>query len=74
MAHRVYFNRRSDYPFIWSVDDGNQSTEVKVKDVVIKVQSCTASGPGDNENSPTVWIEVNDACLTIRDDVAYLEP
>lgn len=73
MTYRVYFNRWKEFPLIWSVDNGTQETEQNVAEVIFDgVEGRTASGPGDNENSPTVWIEatgtlsVSGAVATIR--------
>lgn len=73
--YRVYFNRHSDFPLVWSVDHGTQETEVNVRKVVTRnVRTYTDSGPGDNLNSPTVWIVVEGGNLQILDDIAYIMP
>jgi hypothetical protein len=71
--HRVYFNRKADYPLVWSVDEGTQETEQTVREVNFRgTYGVTAMGKGDNENSPTVWIAVYGATLYVQDDIAYL--
>lgn len=73
--YRIYFNKKADFPLVWSVDEGTQATERIVRKVVTRnVRTFTDSGPGDNINSPTVWISVEDGHLQIIDDVAYIMP
>lgn len=55
---RVYFNRRSDFPNIWSVDNENQVNEVTTHTVMIKGMGQTVyTGKPINENTPIAWIE-----------------
>lgn len=73
--YRIYFNKRCPSGLIWSVDKGTQETEVNVRKVVTRnVRTYTDSGPGDNLNSPTVWIVVEGGNLQILDDIAYIMP
>jgi hypothetical protein len=70
MSYRVYFNRWADAPLVWSVDHGTQATEINVREVhFANVNAVTRSGPGDNVQSPTVWIEVHGR-LQIHNDIA----
>ncbi len=72
---RIYFNRHSDFPLVWSVDQGDQSTEINVKRVVTRgVRTYTDGGVGDNVNSPTVWIVVEGGNLQVIEDIAYIMP
>jgi hypothetical protein len=66
---RVYFNSRSDYPLIWSVDDGNQANEINVPHVITQ-GICRYSGSGKKPNavSPVAWAEYRQARLHRIDD------
>lgn len=72
---RVYYNRRSDYPFIWSVDEGTQETEVNVTDVELtRVSAKTRFDrhvPRGSTETPSCWFEVEYAILTVKDNIAY---
>lgn len=74
MTYRIYFNRKNaDRGLVWSVDSGDQSSEVNVKRIVVRgCRTYTDGGPGDNETSPTVWLVVEGGRLTIIEDVAYI--
>lgn len=67
-AYRIYFNRKEDYPCIWSVDEGTAESEIRVRGVVIMdgLSSYTSSTIGlrppagsDLKNEPSAWIEVH---------------
>lgn len=59
--YRVYFNRKSEFPQVWSCDEGTQDSEVNLIGFVIH-QGCFTeshySGAKPNEDSPSAWIEV----------------
>jgi hypothetical protein len=74
-VYRVYYNRHSDYPYIWSIDAGTIDTEVKVVDV--KFHKCVAetgfdrSVPIGDTERPRVFFTVRYADLVIgADDIA----
>ena len=73
--YRVYYNRRADYPFIWSVDNGDQSTEQNVIDVQLHRSNANTGGdmtvPRHSTDVPSVWFEVWHAKLVITDNVAH---
>lgn len=74
MIYRAYFNRLSEYPFCWSIDEGTQDTEISVMAVIILppcvvTTHCLDERP--NSESPVAWIEVSGE-LEITNDVAYL--
>ena len=54
---RLYFNRRGELP--WSIDTGPGTEEIQTGAVVTLATGKTVFAPeaGDNENSPTAWIE-----------------
>lgn len=44
-----------------------------MKDVFVEgVRIHTDTGPGDNVNSPTVWLVADATTLTIIDNIAYI--
>lgn len=62
MTFRVYFNRRSEFP--WSVDTGPGTLEFTTK----AIQLVDAHGhaifdasAGDNKSTPTAWLEIRNA-------------
>jgi hypothetical protein len=73
MLYRIYFNDKSDLPFIWSFDSGDISSEVKVTNV--NIADCHAwthyDVTADNKTSPTAWIYVMAGYVEIVDDVVY---
>jgi hypothetical protein len=71
---RVYFNKRSDFPNVWSVDDGNQDNEINVSKVCFgaEVYPETAySGDKPNEDSPVAWLEVEDSVPFIYSETVW---
>lgn len=69
--YRVYYNRRAEAPFIWSIDAGTLETEIKVKSVqfhkvVAETGENTAIRVNDPDN-PKVFFIVRYATLTIKD-------
>lgn len=74
---RIYFNRKEDYPCIWSVDEGSAASEIRVQGLVITdgLLAYSNNTPGlrppagaDLKNEPSAWIEVN-GVLTIENGV-----
>jgi hypothetical protein len=62
MTVRVYFNKRGALP--WSVDSGPGTEEFQTgASVDIRLPSRTMFDPsaGDDENTPTAWVEVKNA-------------
>lgn len=67
MKYRIYFNRKEDYPCIWSVDEGSSATEIRVQWFSIDKLNVWAqhgfgpqphNTPERSENDPDAWIEV----------------
>lgn len=55
---RVYFNRREDFPCVWSIDNGDQSNEVISPTVYFKSAGrSTYTGQLRNPNYPVAWLE-----------------
>jgi hypothetical protein len=72
--YRIYFNRMNDVPLVWSVDEGDQASEINVREVRIfagQVSSCVNLGETDAENRPKAWLEV-DGELRIEDGIAKI--
>ncbi|HYX83236.1 MAG TPA: hypothetical protein VE714_12630 [Gemmatimonadales bacterium] len=73
-TYRVYFNRASDAPQVWSVDEGTQATEITV--IGIRLEGADAitrvlppDTPVDPDRAPRAWLEVRGK-LQIRAGVA----
>lgn len=59
--YRCYFNRRSDAPRVWSIDEGDVSSEINVSAIHTRnADICTRTNltERDTENKPMVWIEI----------------
>jgi hypothetical protein len=75
---RVYYNRCDDAPQIWSVDEGDQTTEINVIDW--RSHGCmVASGlrqdaPTVSMFTPKVWAEIYNAKLVVEKGVAHFYP
>ena len=63
MKHfRAYFNRHREQPQVWSIDEGDQSTEINVSSFAVNAGCIVASrynGDKPNEDSPSAWIEIH---------------
>lgn len=74
--YRIYYNRHSEYPYIWSIDAGDLSTEIKVKAIQLhKVNAETEidlSVPIGDTERPRVFFRVRYADLVVKDGVACL--
>lgn len=53
--YRVYYNSKSDYPFVWSVDEGTSDTEINYRGVVIRAPSITIF---NQYGQPHGWLSV----------------
>lgn len=74
MLYRAYFNRSKDFPFIWSFDSGDSSTEVLVRNIhFAECHAWTHYDPkkGDNLNTPTAWFYILAGYVEIIDGEAY---
>lgn len=58
--YRLYFNRKNECPQVWSIDEGDQSSEVNVQ--WFSLLGCTAASIYNhgvaNEDTPVAWIAV----------------
>lgn len=74
MNFRVFYNRRSEAPQIWSIDWGSQSTELNV--IGFRLHRCGAESKWDpntppNRDTPSAWLEITHAKLELKDGVAH---
>jgi hypothetical protein len=71
---RAYFNRRGKEP--WSIDFGPGTYEYKTAHIqLIGVTGFSKYAPevGDNENTPTAWIEFPSSSILVMDDKILIE-
>lgn len=56
---RVYFNRKEDFPKVWSVDDGHQANEIMVSSIITQgLSRYVWSGViKHSETEPRAWVE-----------------
>lgn len=73
---RVYYNKRDEFPFIWSVDRGDVGSERKFERVTISTKVIGASRAGaDNRDEPVAWLQgdgkvlqMGNACMVVDSD------
>jgi hypothetical protein len=66
---RVYFNSKAAHPLVWSIDDGDQSGEMSVSNVITQgVSSFVYNGQEANPFHPVAWIEFRQARIHRIDD------
>jgi hypothetical protein len=80
MTYRIYYNRASDWPQIWSVDEGSQATEINVQGFELSEVSAGAvalpkeARHPDNTVAPSAWLEVRNARLDVVAGIAVFTP
>lgn len=70
---RIYYNRRDELP--WSIDNGDQSTEINVSSVRchrISLDSGFDQSIKPNRDVPCAWLTAQHAILEVKDGVANL--
>lgn len=82
MKYRVYYNRSQDFPQLWSVDEGDQSTEFNVID--IDAVGCPVAwralpppiraAEGVGPVFPSAWNEIEAAGVKVVRGVAVFTP
>lgn len=72
MKYRVYFNRAEDAPQVWSIDEGDTSTEINVLGVVTYVQGRSGYDLSKAYPEPKAWIEY-EGKLRVQVGIAYIE-
>jgi hypothetical protein len=66
---RVYFNSKSDYPNVWSLDDGDQTNEMNVPMIIGQgVHRYEYNGEKANAQCPVAWVEYRGARIHRIDD------
>jgi hypothetical protein len=75
MSFRLYYNRASGHPHIWSIDSGTQESEFCVRNYVAHNVSFRdgkdLSVPLGDKDKPCVRIEIEHAVLAVRDGIAH---
>jgi hypothetical protein len=73
MLYRVYFNAHADFPLVWSIDTGDDSTEINVKSITIIGGNCKRfTSHYRPERQPKAWFEIQGK-LVILDEHATIE-
>lgn len=72
--YRVYFNRLNEAPQIWSVDEGEQTTEINV--IGVSIHDCVVETKCDlketvNRDRPRAWLEVR-GMLSVAGGIAVI--
>jgi hypothetical protein len=77
MRYRLYFNRKSEFPCCWSVDEGTQETETNIIGFVLdgvraesQVMTTAERGILDPNNVPFAWMNVTGR-LRLQAGLAY---
>lgn len=75
-TYRVYFNKELEFPQAWSVDEGDQTTEINVAgfqllgaDAFAKVLSKEERAGVDRVNTPLAWLQVY-GTMTLKSGIA----
>lgn len=75
-TYRVYYNRANEAPQVWSVDEGDQTTELNVIAVRCMVPCETVVGESvpdsERSNRPAVWLRA-EGVLRVERGVAYID-
>ena len=80
--YRLYYNRSHDWPQVCSIDHGDQSTEWNVQDAVMdgclvrtrRLPPPIRSAEGVASVTPTFWVEIDAADVTMVNGVAVFLP
>jgi hypothetical protein len=72
--YRIYYNRTAEFPQVWSIDEGEQTSEINVSG--FRFHGVTGESHYDadilpNRNTPTAWIEINYATLKVEGGIAH---
>lgn len=79
MTYRVYFNREREWPQCWSIDEGDQTTEINVVGFAlhgVEAVSFTHDRQAriDRDATPFAWLEVRHAQFSVGNGVAVFTP
>lgn len=70
---RIYFNKASESPLVWSVDHGPGTEEVKFRKVVSGVLGTTKENLSEpDSDKPKAWIEFHWCHLERREDTGII--
>lgn len=72
--YRIYFNRLNEAPQVWSVDEGDQSSEINVSEVRligVSAQSEVNLDETVNHDRPRCWFAVTGK-LSVIGGVAHI--
>ena len=73
MFYRIYFNQHSDFPFVGSIDTGDDTEEINVKTIrILGTQDGLIKSVYRSERQPRFWLEV-DGLLEITDGHALID-
>jgi len=76
-VYRVYYNRSLDWPQCWSIDEGDQSSEINV--IGFELNGATAISAGltpeekqqiNPRDTPAAWLRVHCSQMDIRNGIA----
>ena len=72
---RIYFNSRASFPYVWSLDDGDQRNELIATNVITQgIGEFKYNGQEPNPHHPVAWIEfLNARIRRIKDDEYFIE-
>jgi hypothetical protein len=67
---RIYYNRREDYPNIWSFDSGSQDTEQIVTGYQgeVDIAGCGFNSEARKGIEPAAWIWIDANSATLNED------
>lgn len=74
-TYRVYFNRHAEFPTVFSVDEGDQSSEINVARVEghrVNFEFHYDPNVKINPDTPSAWMTVHHAVLQVREGTAHL--
>ena len=80
-TYRIYFNRKREWPQVWSVDEGTQESEINVKDFLLcgvsaaskNLGSAEAMSETDHAWQPFAWLECT-GYMQLHNGVAHFYP
>lgn len=72
---RVYYHAKANFPQVWSIDEGQQVTEIHVKGFCIL--GCTVTSEATDQNKPgepAGWLEIRGAGFELVNGCAVFRP
>lgn len=68
----MYYNRRADFPQIWSVDEGSHASEINVRDVAVLAPMHTHFDAEAKYPEPNAWLDCDDCHIEITSGTAVI--